>query len=294
VTISVGLLTFRRTELVCDVIRRISESSSTIDLIVINNNEDFDVLSEISELVNNKPNIRLIYHWERKNLGVPGGRKKIIDLCQTRHVILLDDDVDFETLDLIGQAVAKGFEGDERIKAIAFNIREFVSRKHNRYEIPHKNKEIDMDKEFLTYLVIGAGCALDVEAVRKVGNFSTDLGLYGFEEVDVAFRLINSGGHILYKPDCEIFHKKSPDGRLPSLSVASLMFKNRMTIARKHLKLRYCWSCFIVRSVFFLYQTRSIRGYFKLLSSLRGAPEREKFGDFFYEYIRSVRGFLWW
>ena len=65
-----------------------------------------------------------------------------------------------------------------------------------------------------------------------MGNFSNTLGPYGFEEIDVAFRLINAGYKIKYLHDCIIEHKKSPDGRFSNEMVNYYALVNRTILAK--------------------------------------------------------------
>ena len=151
-----------------------------------------------------------------------------------------------------------------------------------------------MSKDFYTYLMIGAGHAIDVNVVRNIGNYPDDFGLYGFEEVDVAFRIINANYKIKYLSNCVIFHKKSPDGRFSNEKVNELAFLNRTKMAKRYFSKKYFYPCLIVRSVFFLIKTKNIKLFLSLIKEIKDDKKTNKFGSQFYKYIKSVNGFIYW
>lgn len=121
-----------------------------------------------------------------------------------------------------------------------------------------------MHEDFYTYLIIGAANAISVKDAKDVGNFPDDFGLYGFEEIDLAFRLINNGGTIKYINDNVVYHKKSPDGRFDNDVINYHYFVNRTKMAKRYFKFKYYISCFIIRSLYFLIKTKNFKLYKKL------------------------------
>ncbi|AYV13201.1 glycosyltransferase family 2 protein [Shewanella algae] len=291
-SISVGLLSYARTDLLIETLSNISSDNFNIKVYLLNNNPDVCILNEVRQYV--CQGVQLEYYWFHENLGVARGRRKLVELCTERYMILLDDDVYIEDFDKICANVSNEFL-DEKVGGIAFHILECGKNSANRYEIPHKNKEFDLDKDQDTYLMIGAGHAIDVELAMRVGNYPDDFGLYGFEEVDLSFRMLNEGFKIRYLHNCVIEHKKSPDGRFSNELVNYLAFVNRTRMAKRYLKFRYFCTCYFVRSIFFLLKTRNF-GLFVQASReiLRSEHNHKKFGSSFYHYIRKCRGFLWY
>ena len=51
-------------------------------------------------------------------------------------------------------------------------------------------------------------------SLSKAGFYPKDLGLYGGEERDLSFRILEAGYQILYASDIVIYHKVSPNGRM--------------------------------------------------------------------------------
>jgi GT2 family glycosyltransferase len=292
--ISIGILSYKRVDLLLETIKNIAITHYNIDLIILNNNEDIDIEGNIRVLLENANNINLRYLWFYKNLGVATGRREILSSCKTEIIIMLDDDVVIPSIDSIISNVFTEFENDNTLGGISFNIIDMTTGKHNRYEIPHKNKKIDMTNKFYTYLMIGAGHALNVPKTIEVGNYPNDFGLYGSEEIDLSFRLINEGYRIIYSPECKIIHIKSPDGRFLSATVNYQAFVNRSKIAKRYFKLRYFLSCLFVRSIYFFYKTKNVRLYIKAVKEIFKDKKRNTFDENFYKYIKSVDGFLYY
>ena len=291
--ISIGILSYKRTDLLIETISCLNnKNNKNLELIILNNNEDKciynDVLSCLPE------NMDLNYIWDKCNYGVSTGRNLILNNCTGDVIIILDDDVFIEDFDSILKSVLNDFSSDDELSAIAFNIKDFSTKKHNRYEIPHKNKNIDLDEDFYTYMVIGAGNAIKVKDALSVGNFATDFGLYGFEEIDLSFRLINLGKKIKYNHKCNIYHKKSPDGRFSNKSVNYLYFVNRSIMAKRYFNFKYFISCFLVRSLFFIYKTKDFKLYLKAVNHIFKDKKKNQFSKRFYSYIKKVNGFIWY
>lgn len=292
--ISIGILSYKRTDLLLDTLKDIVNVNDDVEIIILNNNINECILSEIESVINLSDKINLKYIHDNCNYGVALGRRKIIEHCDNDYIIMLDDDIKIPDINMIITSCLNCFSVDKSLAGIAFNIKEFSTLNHNRYEIPHKNKSIDMTSSFYTYLMIGAGHALDVKSVKEVGNYPADFGLYGFEEVDLSFRLINSGFTIKYLPECEVHHKKSPDGRFSNKIVNKLAFINRCKMAKRYFHYPYFISCLFVRSVFLLCKTKDVKLFFSSIHEVLEDNVSDKFGPNFYRYVKTVKGFIYW
>lgn len=295
--ISIGLLTYKRTDLLLETIQCIVSVDSYIDLIVVNNNEDFDIQDEL-RFLNDFENINLIYIWDKMNYGVAKGRNKIIEATNTPYLILFDDDVVIPNINDIINNIIAAFEGNSKVGAIAFHIKDNQTKAVNRYEIPHKNKNINLEEDFDTYLFIGAGHALKMSVINKIGKYPDDFGLYGMEEIDLAFRIIGNDYIIRYIANNIIYHKRSPSGRHANNYVYYLSFINRTKIAIRYFKWRYVISAIVVRGVYMLIKTKNIVFFFQAISDIckeiKTRKKQQLFLDGFYQYVKKVKGFLWW
>ncbi|EHZ2845100.1 hypothetical protein V9657_001926 [Vibrio vulnificus] len=290
--IAVGLLSYARTDLLIETLKCIRSEDFKIKIYLINNNHDQCILDDIIHYIDKRAELK--YHWFGENLGVARGRRKLLELCSESHMILLDDDIHIEGFNNICQSVSDTFS-DKRVGGIAFHIQEYGKNTANRYEIPHKNKSFDLNKDQDTYIMIGAGHAIDVEFARRVGNYPEDFGLYGFEEVDLSFRIINEGRTIRYLHNCVVKHKKSPDGRFGNKLVNYLAFVNRTKMAKRYLKLHHFIACYFIRSTFFIMKTRDFHLFWKGSKEIfKDRVVNKKFGKAFYSYIDKCNGFLWY
>lgn len=291
--ISIGILTYKRTDLLLSTIRDINDVSHDVELIILNNNEDIDVLDDLNSVITSN-NVSLKYIWHKKNYGVSTGRKIITENCDTEYLVLFDDDVSIPNIDDSLDRVIREFDNDDKVYGIAFNIIDHSTGYNNRFEIPHKNKNIDMRSDFDTYIMIGAGHALRVDKAIEAGNYADDFGLYGFEEVDLGFRLVNLGGRIKYLSNCVVRHKRSPDGRFSNSQVSYQAFVNRCIMAKRYFPVRYYIVCLFVRSVFLLKTTKDIKLLFKGLTEIFKDKNKLKFNSYFFNYVNKVKGFLWY
>lgn len=275
-----------------DTLSDLSPIFDRVKIYILNNNSDYCVLNEI---MNNFPAIDLVYIWDEENHGVSNGRNILLNKVVDEPImILLDDDVRIPEPNLMIDDVLESFNNDKNLGALAFNIIDDKTRRQNRYEIPHKNKKINMNEDFFTYIIIGAGNAISIEKSREVGGFPQDFGKYGFEEIDLSFRLINQGYKIKYLSKVKIIHRKSPDGRFNGDIINYLYFVNRTKMAKRYFKKRYFLSCFFVRSLFFLFKTKNITLYIKALKEIFEDTANKKFSNTFYSYIKRVNGFIWY
>lgn len=291
--ISIGILTYKRTDLLLSTLKDINTTTQDVEIIILNNNEDLDVLDEIKNTLTND-NIKLKYIWHKKNYGVSSGRKVILDNCQTQYIILYDDDVCIPDIDGIINHVVTEFDNNKKTFGISFNIIDHSIDTHNRFEIPHKDKDIDMSQDFYTYIMIGAGHALRVDKALEAGNYADDFGLYGFEEVDLGFRIINLGGEIKYLSNCVVRHKRSPDGRFSNKQVSYQAFVNRSIMAKRYFPKRYYISCLIVRGLFLLKTTKDFNILIKGLKEVFNDEQDQKFSQYFFDYVNKVKGFIWY
>lgn len=295
--VTIGILTYKRTDLLIDTIKDILSIQYKINLVIVNNNEEKDVLPELS-FIGNIKNINLIYIWDKINYGVPVGRNKIIEHLYTPYLIMFDDDVLIPNINDIVRNCINKFTSNSMIGGLAFNIKDYTTKLANRFEIPHKNKNINLNNDFKTYLMIGAGHALRKDVLSEIGGYPSDFGLYGMEEIDLSFRIIASGYSIEFISNNVIYHKRSPSGRHANSYVYYLSCVNRCKIAIRYFKLRYAFSCIAVRGAYMLLKTKKIKYIRNLFLDLKlEFKKRDKkllFDDNFYRYIKKVKGFLWW
>lgn len=205
-----------------------------IEIIVVDNNS-----SDGTELLFkgefNAPFIR--YIRLTKNRGVAGGRNVGIQQARGEIIIFLDDDALMIGPDSTQKIVEK-FATDKSIGVLAFKSINYYTKQVAREEFPHRNKSLNPDVEFETTYFIGVAHAIRREVFTKISLYPEDF-FYGFEELDLSFRVLNAGYRIIYFPSVTVLHKKSPTGRLPKSSVWRRMLENRIRTSIRNLPWRY-------------------------------------------------------
>ena len=175
-------------------------------------------------------------HWHRQdeNLGVAGGRNRLIVLTDRPLIVFLDDDATLDPGSL--DRVRAAFASDERLAAVAFRIDDPATGRPRSHEYPFKGTT-DVDVERPATYFVGAGFALLRRAIDEVGTFDGRF-FYALEELDLCYALAGSGWGVRYVPRARVLHHASPAGR-PSGQKVYYMIRHRIVVARKWLPLRF-------------------------------------------------------
>lgn len=148
-----------------------------------------------------------------RNLGIPGGRNLASRMGSAPYIVALDNDAVFCSDDEIAKAIRR-LESDPGLAAIGVRILNFFSRQDDERSWGYpKSLRPRSHQEFLATRFIGTGHAIRREVFDKVGGYDDSL-FFCWEELDVCYRMINSGYRILYAPEVSIFHKVSPQHRV--------------------------------------------------------------------------------
>lgn len=252
--ISILIITYGRETELFETLTCINKYSlrERVELLLLNNNVIDNLREKVFEVVNNK-NISLQYFHTGENLGVARGRNFLIEHSRGDVLITLDDDLEIDDISDLVIKVKRYFSENDSIGAIAFNIVNFYSRKPLRHEQPHGNKnKVDFSKNFLTYYFIGAGHAIKKEVYDIAGLYPLDLGLYGGEERDLSFRILENNYDILYASDIVIYHKVSPDGRMSRKEENYFRYRNQLIVLNRYMPILYRMTSNIIWSMFYL------------------------------------------
>ncbi|UCD37829.1 MAG: glycosyltransferase [Fidelibacterota bacterium] len=181
------------------------------------------------------------------NLGVSGGRNLGLDHTTGDIIITIDDDALIKDPQLTTKVIKK-FDAEPEIGVLAFRITTFQTGEIEAASFPSKNKRRSPDEEFETTWFIGCGHAARRDVYEKAGNY-LDYSPYGHEDIDLSLKVINAGYKIVYFPDAEVFHKKSPTSRIlnPTKFFANQL-ANRVKVAIRNLPWRYVITTGIIRS----------------------------------------------
>lgn len=136
--------------------------------------------------------------WERseESLGLLEARNRMMRTSDADIFISLDDDAWFLKNDEIAIAV-RYFQENENLGAIGFDILENGTMRF---------KEVPRENPIPTNFFMGAGHALRLNIVKKVGYYVPFPVRYGHEEKDLAIRILNEGYEMLMLPGVHVWH----------------------------------------------------------------------------------------
>jgi GT2 family glycosyltransferase len=162
-----------------------------------------------------------------ENEGVPGGRDAGVTATTTDVIGFLDDDAEFRGAP---DSVADAFADDPDLGAVALRLVDETGETARRH-VPRLGGR-HPDRRGDVALFLGGASAIRRAAYEEVGGYFTDL-FYGHEEVELCWRLVDSGWRIRYLADVEVFHPRTTIERHPE--GWELTGRNRVLIARRTL-----------------------------------------------------------
>lgn len=293
--ISLLIISFGRCQEVLETFACVNKyHGKKIELLFLDNNPARELETALSSIVENNSSILFSYFHTGENLGVAEGRNFLIEKAQGDILITLDDDIEIEDIILLIQKVTDYMANNAKVGALAFNIKNYFTRKALSHEISHGNKKLDFSQNLLTYYFIGAGHAIRKEVYQKAGFYPKDLGLYGGEERDLSFRILEAGYQILYASDIVIYHKVSPNGRMMRKKENFFRYRNQLIVLNRYMPMRYRLTSNFVWSIFYLVKMNGeILDIVKVLSEIFSL-KRKVVSDKTIRYIKFVDGRLYY
>lgn len=165
-----------------------------------------------------------------RNLGVSGGRNRLVAESTTDVVVFLDDDA------VLGPNVCARvrelFDGPNAPVLVAFRVGRPGGAE--RWEQPFRLGYAVPDRRAPASYFVGAGHAVRREAYLAVGGYDERL-FYATQELDLSFKLLGRGGEILYDPAIEVEHRPSARGRTPPSHLPGMLLHDRLLVVRAHL-----------------------------------------------------------
>ena len=168
-------------------------------------------------------NIRKLEHFLRdipyaaltklgENVGVAGGRNIAAKMGSAPYIVALDSDAVFADSHMLARAVAH-LDAAPQLCAIGFRIVNFFNGENDATSWDYPAPGCHPDKRFATTRFIGAGHAIRRTTFEAVGAYDAHLFFCG-EEIDLCYRMLNTGLRIEYVPDVVIRHKVAPEHRV--------------------------------------------------------------------------------
>lgn len=162
------------------------------------------------------------------NVGIPAGRDAGVKRATTPLIGFLDDDA--VASQGIGARVVSAFAADPTVGAVAMRLVDESGETARRHVPRIGGRGTERDGEVALFL--GGACAIRREAYQDAGGYWGEL-FYGHEEVELAWRLIDRGWKIEYRPDLTVFHPRTEIGR--HAEGWRMTGRNRVMIARRTL-----------------------------------------------------------
>lgn len=249
---SILIITYGREEELYQTLYDIAKyQESDLEVLILDNNE-INFRKDIIENIFKNTYIELKYYNDGKNYGVALGRNYIIQKSSGDILITLDDDIEIKDINLLVKKVENYFSIYSEVGCLAFNIKNYFTKKALRHEIPHGNKKLDFSKNMETYYFIGAGHAIRKIVYDKCGLYPDDLGKYGGEEEDLSYRILEYY-KILYCYDIEIYHKNSPNGRMAKIEEDYCRYRNKLIVRNRYLNKKNILINWIIWSIYYFF-----------------------------------------
>lgn len=264
-----------------------------IELLFLDNNPTNVLFERLNAIFTDNDAIELNYFHDGINYGVSEGRNYLIEKASGDILITLDDDLEIPNINCLLTKVRSYFDDNIKVGVLAFNIKNFYTKTPLRHEIPHGNKNLDFKSNLLTYYFIGAGHAIRKDVYEKVGLYPLDLGMYGGEERDLSFRILDAGYDILYTNDISIYHKVSPNGRMPKERENYFRYRNQLMVLNRYMPKIYCLSANIIWSLFYILKLNGkVRDVIEVIREVSAINKKTVSKDVLNK-IRELKGRVW-
>ena len=164
-----------------------------------------------------------------ENLGVPGGRDLGLESTRTPLVGFLDDDARLVSTDSLGSVVEQ-FATNHSLGAMSLRLVDEDGNTSRRHVPRRGTGGADQSGPVVTFL--GGASIIRRSAYLTAGRYWADL-VYGHEELDLAWRLIEHNYSIRYQADISVYHPHTEISRHADGWWRT--GRNRVLIARRNL-----------------------------------------------------------
>jgi GT2 family glycosyltransferase len=208
--VDVIILSWNRVE---DTIAAIASAAEQVGveqhILIVDQGSQPENLARLEAYLHDVPNARLTKL--PKNSGVPGGRNLAAAMGTSPYIVALDSDAVFADQHALGRAVAH-LEANPQLCAIGFRILNYFTGQvdWSCWDYP---TAFSPDRPFPTTRFVGAGHAFRRSTFEAVGAYDADLVFCG-EELDLCYRMINTGQRMEYVPTVCVLHKVSQEHRV--------------------------------------------------------------------------------
>ncbi|BBP03614.1 hypothetical protein TPL01_11530 [Sulfuriferula plumbiphila] len=209
--VDVIILSWNRVD---DTIAAIASTNEQVDvdkrILIVDQGSESENLRRIEHFLRDIPCAEL--NKLGKNVGVAGGRNIAAGMGNAPYIVALDSDAVFADSRMLARAVAH-MDAAPQLCAIGFRIVNFFNGENDATSWDYPAAGCHPDKRFATTRFIGAGHAIRRSTFESVGAYDERLFFCG-EEIDLCYRMLNTGLRIEYVPEIAIRHKVAPEHRV--------------------------------------------------------------------------------
>jgi GT2 family glycosyltransferase len=208
--VDVIILSWNRLE---DTLAAVASAREQIDvdhqIWIVDQGSEPDNVARLEAFIAGMPNVHL--NKLGRNVGVPGGRNIAAAMGRAPYIVALDSDAVFSDDRVLARA-AQHMDENPQLCAIAFAIVNFFTGETDwsSWDYPPR---YNPSREFNTTRFVGAGHAIRRTTFEAVGGYDDRLMFCG-EELDVCYRMINTGQRIMYLPSVGVLHKVAREHRV--------------------------------------------------------------------------------
>jgi N-acetylglucosaminyl-diphospho-decaprenol L-rhamnosyltransferase len=196
--ITVGIVTFNSENVIFECLKSIKRIKK---IIIFDNSNDQKLKKKISLKY---PKIKFVL--SKKNIGYGSGNNKIINLCETKYLFILNPDT----------VLKKNCE-DQLLKTLNQNIKDLsilapISNDIN-YGFFDEFKNSNTKNNFKVDYVKGFAMLVDIKKIKNIGKFDENFFLY-LEEIDLCKRLAEKGYSVYINQIAKINHLAAKSSNL--------------------------------------------------------------------------------
>lgn len=302
--ITILVITYNRPGDMLELLKDLEKQHSLSEIvgeILVLNNASTEPYNKVTAYIKAHAEMGVQYFPHPRNLGVAGGRNYLIRKAHCPYLLALDDDVlfrDNQAIEKISKLLEAPHYQDNHTAVITLNIFYDANKRRQKSALPHKKYDTYKDKEwFLTYYFTGAAHLMKKVLFEETGLYPEDF-FYGMEEYDLSYRVINAGYSLAYDSGVKVWHKESPEGRVPPKEKLAMMWKNKCTVAWRYLPKRFFYSTVLMWGFQFLRKSNfSFSLFLKTIRHIAAIPRNENrtpISEEAMKYLRSVQARLWY
>jgi len=188
--ITIGIVAYNSEKVIYECLNSIRFIKN---IIIFDNSNDLNLKKKINRKY---PNINFIL--SKSNLGYGGGNNKIINLCKTKYLFILNPDTILEQN--CEQKLLETLNNSEKDISILAPI-----SNDKNYGFFGVKKKFKKEKKFEVDYVKGFAMLINIKIIKEIGKFDENFFLY-LEEIDLCRRLRNSNYSIYVDSHAKVKH----------------------------------------------------------------------------------------